>query len=121
MKKSVVLFISVIFLMAFTANSASAQKHKYYYYPGSNVYYDAGPGLYYYNQGAAWTGVRVLPPGISITVGAPRYVIYHQGPNVWVDNRVHVVKYKSYKNKPGKYKKYKNNGKKHPQQRHKDD
>jgi len=113
MKKSVILLISVIFLMAFTANSATAQKHKYYYYPGSNVYYDAGPGLYYYNQGSSWTGVRVLPPGISITFGAPRYVIYHQGPNVWVDNRVHVVKYKNYKNKPGKYKKHKNKGKKH--------
>lgn len=121
MKKSVVLFVSAIVLLAFTANTVAAQpphakaygKKKFYYYPQSNVYYDAGPGLYYYNTGPSWTGVSVLPASINITIGAPRVAVYHQGPEVWMDNPVHVVKYKSYKNKPIKYKKGKGHGKHH--------
>lgn len=113
MKKSVIMLVSAFMFMAFTANTASAQKHKFYYYPASNVYYDAGPGLYYYNPGSAWTGVRVLPPGFSITIGAPRYVVYHQGPNVWVNNHAHVIKYKGHKNNGMKYKKHKKHGKHH--------
>ena len=111
-------FVTALLLTAFTV-TASAQpphakaygKHKYYYYPASNVYYDAGPRLYYYNSGPSWTGVSVLPPTFSITTGAPRYAVYYDGPEVWRDNHVHVVKYKAYNNKPMKNKKYKKHGK----------
>ncbi len=121
MKRLVILLVSVITVIAFTANTATAQpphakaygKQKFYYYPASNVYYDAGPDLYYYNSGPSWTGVRVLPATITITASAPRFAVYHQGPEVWLDNPVHVVKYKAYKNKPVKYKKGKGHGKHH--------
>lgn len=110
-KSKVVMFVTAILLSAFAINTASAQpphakaygKHKYYYYPASNVYYDAGPRLYYYNAGSSWTGVSVLPPGITFSSGAPKYAVYHDGPEVWRDNEVHRVKYKAYKNKPVKY------------------
>ena len=110
MKKLVLMLVSTVMIMVFTINTATAQKHKYYYYPSTNVYYDAGPGLYYYNPGTTWTSVRVLPPGFSITIGAPRYVVYHQGPDVWVNNQIHVVKYKGHNKK---YYKHKKHGKRH--------
>jgi hypothetical protein len=119
MKRSVVLFLSLFILTAFIINSTAAQpphakaygKQKFYYYPAYNVYYDAGPRLYYYNGGSAWTGVAVLPPAINFTVGAPRYTVYYNGPQVWLDNPAHMAKYKAYKNKPVKYKKGKGHGK----------
>ena len=77
------------------------------------MYIDAGPKLYYYNSGPSWTGVSVLPPTFSITIGAPRYAVYYDGPEVWRDNHVHAVKYKAYKNKPMKHKNHKKHGKKH--------
>lgn len=119
LKRKIVVLVSAFFLTAFTMNTAIAQpphakahgKHKYYYYPASNVYYDAGPRLYYYNSGPSWKGVSVLPPAFNITAGAPRYAVYHDGPEVWQNNHVHAVKYKAYKNKPGKHKNYKKHGK----------
>lgn len=121
MKKIVVMLVSAFVLTAFTINTVSAQpphakaygKKKYYYYPASNVYYDAGPRLYYYNSGPSWTGVSVLPPSINFSIGAPRVVVYHDGPEVWVNNPQHVVKYKAYKAKPVKYKKHHGKGKRH--------
>ncbi len=115
MKKLVLMLVSAIMLVVFTANTAAAQRHKFYYYPSANVYYDVSVGLYYYNPGSTWTSVQVLPPGFSITIGAPRYVVYHQGPDVWVDNHIHVVKYKGYNKKSysKKYYKHKKHGKRH--------
>ncbi len=118
-KSNVVIFVTLFLLTTFSVNTVSGQpphakaygKHKYYYYPGSNVYYNAGPKLYYYNSGSSWKGVSVLPPGITITTGAPRYIVYHNTPEVWLNNDMHVVKYKANKNKPMKHKKYKKNGK----------
>lgn len=109
-KSGAVIFLTSLLITAFSINVASAQpphakaygKHKYYYYPASNVYYDAGPKLYYYNAGSSWKGVSVLPPGIRIVTGAQRHIVYHNTPEVWMDNDMHVVKYKTYKNKPYK-------------------
>lgn len=117
-----VMFVTAVLMSAFAINTAAAQppahakaygKHKFYYYPAANVYYDATPKLYYYNNGSVWSGVSVLPPGMIIANGAPRVIIYHDGPEVWYDNKVHVVKYKEYKYKPVKYKKQKNHAKHH--------
>ena len=106
-KNRAVIFLTVLLLTVFSTNTASAQpphakaygKHKYYYYPASNVYYDAGPKLYYYNAGSSWKGVSVLPPGISMLKGAPRHIVYYNTPEVWNDNHLHAVKYKTQKNK----------------------
>ena len=115
MKKLSTLFAVTLFLLAFNMQSVIAQpshakeygKHKYYYYPSSNVYFDAGPGLYYYQNGNQWSGVSILPPSFSFSIGAPRVAVYHYGPQVWVDNHIHVVKYKGQKHHPGKKIKYK--------------
>jgi len=41
-------------------------KYRYYYYPGSYVYFDPGRGLYFYLRGGDWHSSRSLPRGIHI-------------------------------------------------------
>jgi len=62
---------------------------EYYYYPTANVYYSPVRKNYVYLRGGAWITVNVLPPTIVIG-SAPRYVVYHEGPNVWVHNKRHI-------------------------------
>jgi len=120
MKKMTLIFATLIFMLAFI-NTAKAQpphakaygKHKFYYYPNSNVYYDAGPNLYYYNTGGAWSGVRTLPPGISMVSGDPRVPVYYNGNSVWNDNATHRVKYKVYNKKTVPFKQNNKNHDKH--------
>jgi hypothetical protein len=61
----------------------------FYYYPGANVYYDINCNRYIYNNGYGWLTVNVLPPSIYLG-NAPRYMVYHRGPQVWLDNPIHV-------------------------------
>lgn len=100
MKKLTVALLYLCFL--FVANTASAQPpygranghHKFYYYPERNVYYDPYASTYYYNSGSAWSATATLPSGFQISVGSPRVVVYHNSPQVWYDNRIHVRKYR---------------------------
>jgi hypothetical protein len=60
----------------------------YYYYPDVNVYYDPTYNDYMYNNGSAWLTVNVLPYNIRLG-GLPRFMVYHRGPQVWLDNGYH--------------------------------
>ncbi|MDB5245958.1 MAG: hypothetical protein JWQ40_352 [Segetibacter sp.] len=42
--------------------------------------------------------VTVLPVSIR-TVNGPRYIVYNQTPDVWIQNETHVKKYKAPKQK----------------------
>lgn len=64
----------------------------FYYYPDANVYYDMNCNKYIYNNGRSWLTVNVLPANICLT-NAPRYMVYHRGPQVWLDNPMHVRNY----------------------------
>ena len=44
-------------------------KHHYYYYPDSQVYFDAGRSLYFYFSGGGWQASVSLPSGIQISAG----------------------------------------------------
>ncbi|HMG82921.1 MAG TPA: hypothetical protein VK559_07785 [Ferruginibacter sp.] len=66
----------------------SNQPQGYYYYPDANVYYNPVCDNYIYNNGAAWLTVNVLPWNIRIG-GLPRFMVYHRGPQVWLDNNIH--------------------------------
>ncbi len=112
MKKPTAMLLSAILLTLFTINIAAAQPHghKFYYYPKSNVYYDEGPGMYYYNHGSSWSGVKVLPSAISISIGTPRVAVYHNGPEVWRDNPRHMVIYRAYRGIVVKNEKHKRTG-----------
>ena len=65
-----------------------ANQQGYYYYPDANVYYDPTYNDYMYNNGSAWLTVNVLPYNIRLG-GLPRFMVYHRGPQVWLDNRIH--------------------------------
>ena len=71
---------------------------KFYYYPSSNTYYDVSQKRYLYQNNGSWTPVTVLPATIR-TVGRPRYIVYNQTPDVWIQNETHVKKYKAPKQK----------------------
>jgi hypothetical protein len=64
----------------------------YYYYPDANVYYDPTYNDYMYNNGSAWLTVNVLPYNIRLG-GLPRFMVYHRGPQVWLDNGYHRYYY----------------------------
>ena len=90
------LLLLVLFFAA-TGLAVNAQK-KFYYYPGSNVYYDVAQKQYIYLNDGSWTPVTSLPT--SLRVGrSPRYVVYSQTPEVWGQNQEHVKKYKAPKQK----------------------
>jgi hypothetical protein len=70
-------------------------EQSFYYYPGANVYYDPAYNDYMYYNGAAWLTVNALPYNIRIG-GLPRMLVYHRGPQVWLDNRFHRAGYYGY-------------------------
>ncbi len=102
MKKMKLFLMQLVAMVCFTAFTATAQPphakayghHKFYYYPERNVYYDPYATTYYYNSGSTWSATATLPSGLSISVGSPRYIVYHDGPEVWYDNRVHMERYR---------------------------
>ncbi|UAY51451.1 hypothetical protein [Ferruginibacter albus] len=74
-------------------NQSCDQQQSFYYYPSANVYYNPFANNYSYNNGRGWLTVNVLPAGISV-YNAPRYTVYHRGPQVWLDNPVHIKNYR---------------------------
>jgi hypothetical protein len=91
MKKIISILLVIFSLTAF--KQADAQKLKFYYYPSTNVYYDVANRQYIYPDNGNWQTVKVLPTRILIS-NTPRYVVYNSTPNVWVNNSIHVTKYK---------------------------
>ena len=110
MKKILMTLSCTILAIVFASNTASAQPphakayghHKFYYYPERNVYFDPYVRRYHYNEGTTWSASATLPGGLLLSAGSPRVIVYHDGPEVWYDNPVHVVKYKEYKYKKNK-------------------
>jgi hypothetical protein len=70
----------------------------YYYYPDANVYYDPACNHYIYNNGSSWLTVNILPYNIRLG-GLPRIMVYHRGPQVWLDNRIHRDNYFVHQNR----------------------
>jgi hypothetical protein len=87
------LFLSML-LIAGIAFSSEAQKTKYYYYPGANVYFDIEKKQYIYPSNGTWTTATTLPTGLAIT-NKPRVIMYDETSEVWRNNQTHVTKYKA--------------------------
>jgi hypothetical protein len=83
-----------LLLVAGIAFSSDAQKVKYYYYPGANVYYDIANKQYIYPSNGTWTTVTSLPAGMAVT-NKPRVIMYNETGDVWQNNQQHVTKYKT--------------------------
>ena len=99
MKKILILLV----LVAGFVFTGFAQQLKFYYYPGSNIYYDVSKKKYIYPANGSWKTVNVLPAGVRVG-STPRVVVYHASPQVWVSNADHVKKYNPPKGKAVGYK-----------------
>lgn len=68
----------------------------FYYYPQSNVYYNPAAGRYIFYSRNAWVVSDRLPYYYRVR-REPRFVVYHNGFDVWNDNRMHCMKYRDYR------------------------
>jgi|GEM_PF-4589322 len=70
--------------------------YKYWYYPSQNIYYNEAAGDYWYYDAPTvkWVEVTQLPATYVLANTDTRYVVYHKGNKVWMDNGKHRVKYK---------------------------
>ena len=101
--KRIILAFALLFgisgVMHLSAQQADQnQKVTFYYYPSSNVYYNAASDewVYYDEPTTKWITVKTLPSTITI-VKMPVDTIYYQGNEVWKDNAEHQRKYKGKK------------------------
>jgi hypothetical protein len=98
--KKLIVFLAIICALV-QLSPANAQKHKFYYYPGSNVYFDVAGKQFIYFNGSNWVTAKALPANIRPNQ-TQRVIVYHTGKNVWVGNATHVKKYRARKTRPGK-------------------
>src|SRR3981081_723959 len=91
MKK--IIFFLVLVIGIQTTQSLQAQRVRYYYYPASHDYYNSSTREYVYYDNNTWTPVRTLPNTIRVE-HTRRYMVYHNGPDVWTDNEQHMKKYR---------------------------
>ena len=68
------------------------EQQEYYYYPRANVYYNPGTRQYSYPRNGVWVSVSTPNFGFSIS-NMPHQVIYSDGPEVWLQNPVHINRY----------------------------
>ena len=67
-------------------------EESFYYYPNANVYFDINLNRYIYFNGFSWITANILPYSFYIN-GMPRFMVYHRGPQVWLDNAIHLKNY----------------------------
>jgi len=96
MKKAI--FIALV--LACLSNLVNAQtdtagRQAYYYYPGQNVYFNQKNNtyLYYDSVSANWKTVNLLPPMYNINKQTLKDIVYYNGPDVWMDNAAHIKQY----------------------------
>ena len=65
---------------------------QYYYYPTANVYYSPVNRQYIYPRNGVWISVATPNFGFSFS-NMPREVVYSDGPEVWLQNTIHINRY----------------------------
>jgi len=104
--KKIILAFALLFgfsgVVHLSAQQAD-QKVTFYFYPSSNVYYNAASDewVYYDEPTTKWITVKTLPSTVTI-VKEPVDTIYYQGNDVWKDNAEHQRKYKGKKDETKK-------------------
>ncbi|GAC1438817.1 MAG: hypothetical protein NVSMB63_03150 [Sediminibacterium sp.] len=68
------------------------QEEAFYYYPSANVYYSPANRQYIYPRNGVWVSVATPHFGFSFS-NMPHQVIYNDRPEVWLQNREHVLRY----------------------------
>lgn len=69
------------------------QQQSFYYYPQANVYYNVASHQYLYPRNGVW--VSVATPHFSFSFSnMPHETVYYDGPEIWMENRVHISRYR---------------------------
>jgi hypothetical protein len=67
-------------------------QQEFYYYPSANVYYNVYNRQYIYPRNGVW--VSVATPNFNFSFSnMPRYAVYSDGPEVWLNNGYHIERY----------------------------
>lgn len=113
--KTIFYTIVIVAAFVFTSDNASAQydgnydapyaangndcrdmsQQSFYYYPQSNVYYSFNTRQYIYPVNGTWMVAYRLPRFIWLG-NQPRFVVNHNGFNVWNENRFHAERFRNY-------------------------
>jgi len=96
--KKLILGLLLFFSMSsrLFAQEMDTVTYKYWYYPSQNIYFNEATGEYWYYDvpTVKWVEVKQLPSSYVVANTDTRYVVYHKGSKVWLDNGKHRVKYK---------------------------
>lgn len=68
------------------------EQQQYYYYPRANVYYSPVSRQYIYPRNGVWVTVSTPNFGFSFS-NMPREIVYSDGPEIWLQNSVHINRY----------------------------
>src|SRR5579875_2496794 len=94
MKKNIFLLLAAACL-AWASQAQAQKKMKFYYYPSANVYYDIAHNQYAYDSSGLWVYTPELPNTISVNKNSKKVMVYSDNPEIWKDNKVHVLKFKN--------------------------
>jgi len=107
--KKIFTLVAILIAASFITSTLHAQpygnawgkrkKQAFYYYPDQNIYFDVNARRYVYPQNNVWVSASILPFNFQIT-NARRYEVYHNGRDVWNENRIHSEQYR----RPAMYK-----------------
>lgn len=95
MKRLFAVLLLSVALSIYANAQTDTTKHMYYYYPESNVYFDAQHSnyIYYDSTGSAWLTVKQLPSTSKWNKQQKRNAVFYKGTGVWIDNGDHRKKY----------------------------
>lgn len=93
MKKMMMFFLLVGTLAV--SNEVKAQRRSYYYYPGTNTYYNPSTRQYAYQQNGNWSYHNGAPSNFNVR-REKRVTVYGKNQDIWRDNTMHREKYKKW-------------------------
>ena len=93
--KKIILALLIIASFSTSFAQTGKKKMKFYYYPSANVYQDVSNSQYAYDSSGTWVYTQQLPESIMLGENPRKVIVYHDSPDVWTDNKIHVVKYKN--------------------------
>jgi hypothetical protein len=108
--KKVLLYSIIAVAAIFTAANANAQRfsaaisfgvrvperQSFYYYPSANAYFNIATRQYVFQRQGAWVTANYLPYGMRVD-NAQRFMVYHNGYDVWRENQANMIAYASYR------------------------
>jgi hypothetical protein len=117
--KKVLLYSIIAIAAIYNAANANAQRfsaavsfgarvperQSFYYYPSANAYFNIETRQYVYQREGAWITANYLPADVCVD-NAQRFMVYHNGYDVWRENHEHMIAYARYRHPEIAYRDY---------------